>query len=421
MTEEAKTKPATVTTELLDSWATDPKGPVALHLKQRLLAVEGVDGEEQIIYPPTYADIGYNIDRLADGTRVALIDSVGSQANRMEPIFTQGSSDLAELVPQIAIVLRKEPCGECEACEKAKKPSGDKCAKPWKEKRSLFDLAHRVADAVVQSSPTLLPQVEKAFSTLRKTGDASLLCTIAPTSLVFGCWDSRGGSGAKRPRLVRAIIRAWDVDELHAAAQFNSVWKALNEEQQNALKKEARAKKKKLSVMGFADAPAVFRKVSQKAQSSMPEFRSTGPNPDRRVLGGVVARGPVRRDVTINLVALRGLSGGKHTDSLRKYLLALSILAATADIELFLREGCNLRYADEADCWCAVPRRGTEQPIDLVSDDARKLALEYAQEHYKPFKQAWDELTLGSEHEFDLKAAKELLGKTTDEEQETES
>jgi hypothetical protein len=40
-----------------------------------------------VIFPPTYADIGYNIDTLADGTRVATIDTVGSQANRLEPIF----------------------------------------------------------------------------------------------------------------------------------------------------------------------------------------------------------------------------------------------------------------------------------------------------------------------------------------------
>ncbi|MEZ6099309.1 MAG: type I-U CRISPR-associated RAMP protein Csb1/Cas7u [Pirellulaceae bacterium] len=400
---ETKVEPAMLTNKLLDSWATDPIGPVALHLKQRLLAVEGVAGEEQIIYPPTYADIGYNIDRLADGTRVALIDSVGSQANRLEPAFKGGSGGLAELVPQIDIVLRKEPCGECDPCKKANKPSADKCKNPWKEKRSLFDLAHRVADAVVQSSPSLLPKVEKAFSTLRKTGDASLLCTIAPTSLVFGCWDSRGGSGEKRPRLVRAIIRAWDVDELHAAAQFNSVWKALNEEQQNVLTKEAKAKKKKLSVTGFADAPAVKYKDG------------------RRVLGGILARGPIQRDVTINLVALRGLNGGERTESLRKYLLALSILSGTADIELFLREGCNLKYADDADQWYVVPRRGKEEPVDLVSDEAQKLAREYAQEHYKPFKQAWDKLALGSDHEFDLKAAKELLGKTTEEDQETGS
>ncbi len=391
-------EPTKLTAELLDEWATDPKGPVALHLKQRLLAVEGVDGEDQIIYPPTYADIGYNIDRLADGTRVALIDSVGSQANRLEPAFKSDSGhDLTDLVPQIDIVLRQEPCGECEECKKAKTPKADKCKNPWKEIRSLFDLAHRAADAVVQSSPTLLPKIEEAFGTLRKTGDASRLCTIAPTSLIFGCWDSRGGSGEKRPRLVRAIIRAWDVDQLQSAAQFNSIWKALDEEQRAGLEK-ALPKGKKLSEKGFKDAPAVKSKDG------------------RRVLGGILARGPIQRDVTINLVALRGLNGGQQTDSLRKYLLGLSILSATADIELFLREGCHLRYADDVDRWNVVPRRGANSPVDLVSEESQQVVLDYAIAAYEPFKAAWEELGIGNEHEFDLKAAKDLLGKKTDEE-----
>ncbi len=62
--------------DIINSWADDPKGPVALHLKQKLLPVEGEGG---VIFPPTYADIGYNIDTLSDGTKVATIDSVGSR------------------------------------------------------------------------------------------------------------------------------------------------------------------------------------------------------------------------------------------------------------------------------------------------------------------------------------------------------
>lgn len=394
----ADVKPEKLTTKLLDEWATDPKGPVTLHLKQRLMAVEGTDGEEQIIYPPTYADIGYNIDRLADGTRVALIDSVGSQANRLEPAFKSDSGfDLDGLVPQIDIVLRTEDCGECENCRKEKKKKDDKCLTPWKEKRSLFDLAHRVSDAVVQSSPSLLPSIAAAFETLRKTGNAAPLCTIAPTSLIFGCWDSRGGSGEKRPRLVRAIIRAWDVDELHAAAQFNSIWKLLDDDQKSGLEK-ALPKGKKLSEKGFKDAPAVKYKDG------------------RRILGGILVRGKVVRDVSVNLVALRGLSGGEHTESMRKYLLALAILSGTADIELFLREGCNLKYADVADQWHSVPRRGNNVPVDLTSPEARDVLLKYATAARAPFVDAWTALGLASEHEFDLKAAKDLLGKATEEE-----
>ena len=92
-----------------DRWL-EPSGPVALHLCQRLLPVEADEGGRGVIFPPTYADIGYNIDTLADGTCVATVDTVGSQANRLEPIFKkapkgQPENHLASLVPQIEIVL----------------------------------------------------------------------------------------------------------------------------------------------------------------------------------------------------------------------------------------------------------------------------------------------------------------------------
>lgn len=392
-----------LTTDLLDAWATNSTGPVALSLKQRLLSVEGEDGGDQIIYPPTYADVGYNIDTLADGTKVALIDSVGSQANRLEPAFKlESGHPLAKFVPQIDIILRIRPCGECDCCKKSKTPKADKCENPVKDKRSLLDLAHRAADAVVQSSPTLLPTVQDAFEQLRKTGNAMPLATIAPTSLVFGCWDSRGGSGEKRPRLVRSIIRAWDVDQLQSAAQFNSIYKALDDEQQNELKDSAKKKKVKLSNSGFADAPAVTTKDG------------------RRVLGGVVVRGGIERHMTINLIALRGTAGSSEdqTNALAKYLLALSLLAATTDIDMFLREGCNLRIADAKDSWMIVPRRGEKSPVDLGSEAARKVLIDYAESAYQPFKDAWNKLALGTEHNFDLKAAKDLLDKSTDQEAE---
>jgi CRISPR-associated protein Csb1 len=252
------------TVETINKWADDKDGPVALICKQKLLPVEGEGG---VIFPPTYADIGYNIDELPDGTKVATIDSIGSQANRMEPIFKGAGKDgngreknpFASLVPQIEIELH------------VKEEDGEKHI----ERRSLLDLAHRSADAVVYSCPKLAPSITRAFRALQQSGDAGPLCQLAPTSLLFGLWDSRGGSGQKRPRLVRSVIRAWDVQPLYAAAQFNSIWKALDETQQIELEKEAKAKKTKLSEKGFADAPATFRKVSQNAAKQMPELAAS--------------------------------------------------------------------------------------------------------------------------------------------------
>lgn len=382
----------TLTNELLTTWANDPAGPVALHLKQKLTSVECIeDGDPCIIYPPTYADIGYNIDPLSDGKKVALVDSVGSQANRMEPVFKSASNEREKwLVPQIQIALGKD-VGEVKA-----------------PRLSLLDLAHRGADAVVQSSGDLAKQIKKAFSKLRETGDASEFCAIAPTSLVFGVWDSRGGSSEKRPRLIRSVIRAWDVDVLHAAAQFNSVWKELDEAQQKALQDEARKQKKKLSVKGFADAPAIFRdtKSSQYYQGS--------PNPDARVLGGVLVNGSIQRDVTINLVALRGLQAGNEEDSkaMRSYLLALALTAATAEIDLFLREGCHLRF-DNEDQWHLVTRRGKPTEIGLDAKVIRSAAETGA----KHFRSKWPK---EMEYTFDVAEAKKLLAAKEEEEQSPE-
>ena len=169
------------TVKLFDSWlAVD--GPVALRLRQMLLPVEADESGRGVIFPPTYADIGYNIDTLADGTRVATIDTVGSQANRLEPIFKSTGKDadgrelnaLASLVPQVEIVLHG--AGDTNGNNKQEGDDGHI------EKRSLLDLAHRSADAVVLASPTLAPEIAKAFEALRNKGNAAPLAAIAPTS-----------------------------------------------------------------------------------------------------------------------------------------------------------------------------------------------------------------------------------------------
>jgi CRISPR-associated protein Csb1 len=382
--------PLLLTPRLLDAWANDFKGPVALDLRQELMPAESGD----VVFPPTYADIGYNIDILDDGTKVATIDSVGSQANRIEPIFKR--LPYSTLIPQIEIEINvKEEDGE-----------------RYVERRSLVDLPHRSADAVVNSCPTLAPTVAKAFRALRYRGDAGPLCRLAPTSLIFGVWDSRGGSAEKRPRLIRSIIRAWNVDVLHGAAQYNSVWKLLSSEQQTELRNEAKAKRVDLSEKGFADAPAVFRKARQ-----IPEFRDGSPNPERRVLGGVRVTEPIKRDISINLVALRSIGGRDEEESskIRQYLLALALLAGTADLtDLYLRQGCNLRIAEDGS-WKAIPRRGEAEAVDLISEGAQAMLLDYAKAAAGHFRPDWpppEKLV----HKFDLNEAKKLLAKKTDDE-----
>jgi CRISPR-associated protein Csb1 len=189
-------------------------------------------------------------------------------------------------------------------------------------------------------------------------------------------------------------------DASRAAAQ------QLGEEQKKELEKEAKAKKVELSEKGFHDAPATFRKTK------IPNYDAGMPNPEARVLGGVLAKGDIERDVTINLVALRGLRGkdDKETKEVQKYLLSLVLLAATADLELFLREGCLLRYADKEDAWTAVPRRGEPAEVSLPTRDQLQA---YATTASAPFIEKWPK-DLSLEHEFNLAEAKKLLAKKDD-------
>lgn len=327
----------TLTTETINSWADKVDGPVALHLKQKLLPVEG---EGAVIFPPTYA-MGenkppYNIDTLPDGTKVCTVDSVGSQANRMEPIFKaadpgEPENPLAKLVPQIDIAYGNE------------------------KKISILEAGHRLGDAIIRTSKSEtfdLPKAAKeAFDNFLR-GDATAIAKLAPTSLVFGVWDSRD-TQAKLPRIVQSVIRAWDVSELKRSAQYNPAldYAALgvfSEEDKQAAEKTP--EKSPLAQRGFVHVPA------------------TGAH------GGIVARGPIQRDVTVNLIALRRLKG-ENNAALRHYVLGLALVAAIEPIDGFLRAGCLLTLdPGEQSQWTLVYRDGKRDPVSVDTDAVRKYA-----------------------------------------------
>lgn len=320
--------------DLIHAWADDRAGPVALHLKQTYVPVEG---EGSVIFPPTYADIGYNIDTLSDGTNVATIDSVGAQANRIEPIFKE--PPFAELVPQIEIVYGNE------------------------KTLNILDAGHRLGDALIRCVAVdegdgfdLRQTAHKAFEALQDRNDASEIAKLSPTSLVFGAWDSRD-TQAKLPRIVQSVVRAWDVSELTRSAQYNpsvdyaalDVFSDAEKEKQEGDPKSALAKR------GFVHVPA------------------------GKTHGGVVARGPIRRDVTVNLVALRRL-GGDNGQALRRYVLGLSLVAATAPLDAFLRQGCMIVPDPDAPAdWSLVDRTGGRTSVALSEQAALGYAAEAAQ------------------------------------------
>ena len=314
----------TLSADTINSWADDAKGPVALVLKQKLVPVEG---EGAVIFPPTYADIGYNMDTLSDGTKVVTIDSVGSQANRMEPIFKRG--DLKHLVPQISIAY-----GNSQSI-------------------SVLEAGHRLGDAIIRSTE-LQKEAQEAFQEFQTSNDPTRLAKLGPTSLVFGVWDSRD-TQAKLPRIVQSVIRAWQVDPLKRSAQYNP---ALNYAALEVFSDEEKQKAE-----GKAESPL--------AQRGFVHVPATG------ALGGVVVHGEIVRDVTINLVALRRL-GNENAQSLRRYILGLSLVAAVEPPEAFLRQGCLLVPDENAQSeWCLVDRHGKRTNVllnEVIAQEYAKVA-----------------------------------------------
>ena len=320
---------------LTERCANESTGPVALTMRQKLLPVEGADS---VIFPPTYADIGYNVDGLSDGTKVATIDSVGAQANRMEPLFKgdreqRSDNPRAALVPQVTITYGNE------------------------KSVSLLDVGHRLGDALVRST-VLAEDARRAFAAFQDTGDVDAIARLAPTSLVFGAWDSRD-TQAKLPRVVQSVIRAWNIDELTRSAQYNPPvdYAKLGVFGEAKRKKQEGDAKSPLAKRGFVHVPATEEH------------------------GGIVVHGEIRRDVTVNLIALRRLRG-EDGAVLRRYVLGLALVAATAPLDGFLRQGCLLTPdPDVAAMWTAVDRDGKRMPVSLNES----VALDLAQKAAKAF------------------------------------
>lgn len=313
----------------------DPLGPVALTLKQYF---EPVEGEYGVFFPPTYASDSdpYNIDTLSDGTKVVTVDSVGSQANRMEPLFSEGPNgdpELANLVPQVTVDI-----GEGR-------------------KVSILEAGHRLGDALVRSS-SLKDATRRAFEDFLSANDVTSIAKLGPTSLVFGVWDSRD-TQAKLPRLVQSVIRAWDVELIRRSAQYSPPldYSALEVFSEEDKKKSENNPKSPLAQRGFVPVPAVGQH------------------------GGVRANGPIIRDLTVNLVALRRLHATENEEALRRYILGLSLAAATAPLDGFLRQGCLLvPKAEQPKGWEEVARTGARTAVELTSAAARQFAATAASE-----------------------------------------
>ena len=341
-------------------------GPAALVIREQLAPVEGPDA---VFFPATYAEIGYNIDgrnRFDDPSaqNIALIDSVGSQANRIEPLFAEGA--YAKLVPQIIIVIK----------------AGEKTL-------NLLDAGHRAGDAIVRCS-TLHRDLEAAFKAHLK-GDDVPLAKIAPTSLVFGVWDSRD-TQAKLPRLIASVVRAYNVRKLKRSATYIAPV-------------DCSAKG-----LVFAEGLISAEDAERASKDSKNPLSQTGlvNALSNETHGGVIADGGIRRDATLALSALKLLKTITQEDTLKlhRYILGLTLVAFTRLPRGYYRQGTILVGATDEKGdplptkFEEVAISGKRTPVEIDADDA----LAYAQATAAAFG-----VIEGKEVQFDSTEAKKAI------------
>ena len=263
----------------LDAWSEGPAA--ALVLEQPLRPVVGT-----LVFPPTFAPVkrgdpsDYVLDEI-DGRGVVTLDTPGAQANRLEPLFM--AKPLSALVPQITI-------------------------KAGNEQKNLLELGHRVADALARSTEAN-SLIREAFEQVL-VGDHSALAAFAPTSLVFGAWDSRD-TGAKLPRLLESRIDAYGIEKRHRSAQYFAALDFVE--------------------AGLLDSTKEVKELKQRSEAG---FRDS---PSGRQVGGVeiVDGGRIVRTVTIHLAAINKLGAGSDKArgaDVRRYILGLAVAVATSPL-----------------------------------------------------------------------------------------
>lgn len=167
---------------------------------RRRRALQPVGGRGDKIFPPTYPGEGRNAPprhvferRRIDGQEIVcvLIDSVQSQANRLEEALLRSATAGHIVLPRLVVDF----------------PSSGLNAVP---EISSLEAPHRIYDAILRDS--LLDGVVFRESEIGRRirqatmHDATAILEISPTALLFGAWNSTGEGGGLGAKFARAIV-----------------------------------------------------------------------------------------------------------------------------------------------------------------------------------------------------------------------
>lgn len=360
----------------------------AIRLISRLQPAGGPGSK---VFPPTHSGGVYAWEMRRIGNEVVqtvLLDSVQSQANRMEQALLDAHRakrlsfpllqvDFSNDFPEIGVI-------------------------------TTLDAPHRIADAIFRDSllkvtPFRRSNIGQAFETAN-TRNATALLQYCPTALLFGVWDStgsRGGLGNKFQRAVTSeIVGIRAVKGVHTSSRIDplGITKAGNffkvaggdwtlEENQAERNQRGEPVKAKPSDFVHGNIPPDFSRYNPK-QNRMPLRTASEEIKVGDVLSGGVTMDCAVQTTVLSLPALRRLRfpvAGQETaegnNSARTLLAAFALAAVTQLREqgYDLRSRCLLIPEGDAE-FEFVSNNGKAEIISLDAGAAENLFREAVQQ-----------------------------------------
>jgi CRISPR-associated protein Csb1 len=350
-------------------------GHVAVRMTTRLLPA---GGPQTKVFPPTYigektksGNIGryaYEERRVNGNTvRVVLLDSVQSQANRMEHALLDAYKSGRMWFPLVKVsfkgVKELQDIGVQEL--------------------TSLEVPHRLADAIILYSMNERGQdfIKSDDGVLLESAsitNATKIFELSPTALVFGQWLShgrRGGLGNKFPRTIVSEIVGYNavegtkvggrIDPLPISKNVpvyvkpDGEW-TLDDEERD---KDAQYKEKKASDIGLGNIPPSFEKEGKK-------------------LPGGVTISYAEQVGVLSLIAIRRLRfpvSGRESPEINKAARAVLATLALCAMSLQVDQGFDLRsrcllVPDGGTKWELILRDGSS-PKGFTLDSERAIKM----------------------------------------------
>lgn len=342
---------------------------------RRRQTLQPVGGKGDKIFPPTYPGEGRNASprhvyerRRLESKEVwcVLIDSVQSQANRLEECLLEAVDD-GVVIPHVAVDFSK---AGLEGISKV----------------TSLDAPHRVYDAILRDSllgkePFMSSPIGKRLAKA-KAEDASALLEISPTALLFGAWHSTGEGGGLGAKFARCLISEIVGVEVPIEELTNRRTGEID------VQTAGRRTGSRIDPLGVLRKVEVFKGESgwdttetaagKKAKKVRPsEINHGNIAPSVQPLG--VTCDHIEHSFVLSFAALRRLRfGDAGRDSAGRALLtALGLVALTEQDErgYALRSRCDLVCHGRAPLEL-VHADGTTQPASIDRTTARKLYRE---------------------------------------------